>query len=361
MTRLLDLPRTIPAGWTDAEWERLMNALSRRRFIANGLALGALVLLPACGGGDGDEAASSVAPSPSQSQWTFTDDRGVAVSLPAQPKRIVAQITGAATLWDYGLRPVGVFGPMHMEDGSKAPQAGAIDIQSVESIGEAWGEFDLEKLAALQPDLLVTQQFSDDEPLWNVPLEALPALNDIVPSVAIVVRDVPITQPLQRFADLAKALGANLDSPENTAAKASFDQAVNDLKAAVAEKPELKVLVISGAPDNLYIANPKAATDLIFYRELGMGLVMPETEEFWETLSWEQANKYPADLILYDNRAGSSTLEQMSAIETWKKLPAVQAGQIAPWNTEPTYSYKSYANDVQRLAEAISKSSTGIA
>ncbi len=361
MTKLLDRPRAIPAGWTDAEWEGLINALSRRRFIANGLALGALVLIPGCGGGDGDQPASSVAPSPSPSQWTFTDDRDVAVSLPAQPKRIVAQITGAATLWDYGLRPIGVFGPMHMEDGSKAPQAGDVDIQSVESIGEAWGEFDLEKLAALRPDLVVTQSFGGEDTLWNIPPEAVPALKTIAPAVSILVRGVSITQPLQRFEQLAKALGANLESPENTAAKSNFNQAVDDLKAAIAEKPGLKVLFISGAPDNIYIANPKAATDLIFYRELGMGLVMPETEEFWETLSWEQANKYPVDLILYDNRAGSSTLEQMSMIETWKNLPAVQAGQLAPWNTEPTYSYKSYANDVRGLAEVIRKSRKGIA
>ncbi len=360
MTKLVDRPRAIPAGWTEAEWNALVGTLTRRRLITTGLALGALVLLPACGGVNENQPGSSATPS-GTGQWTFTDDRGVAVSLPAQPKRIVAQITGAATLWDYGLRPVGVFGPMHMEDGSKAPQAGDVDPQQVESIGEAWGEFDLEKLAALRPDLVVTQSYSGENALWNIPPEAEPALKTIAPAVSILVRDVPITQPLQRFEQLAKALGANLESPENTEAKSGFNQAVDDLKAAVAEKPGLSVLVISGAPDNLYIANPKVVTDLMFYRELGLALVMPETEEFWETLSWEQANKYPADLILYDNRAGSSTLEQMSMIETWKNLPAVQAGQIAPWNTEPTYSYKSYANDVRGLAEAIRKSRTGIA
>lgn len=349
----------MPAGWTEAEWDVLINALTRRRLITSGLALGALVLLPACGGGNENQPANSVVPSPSQ--WTFTDDRGVAVSLPAQPKRIVAQITGAATLWDYGLRPVGVFGPMHMEDGSKAPQAGDIDLQQIESIGEAWGEFDLEKLASLRPDLVVTQSYSGENSLWNIPPEAVPALKNIAPAASILVRDVPITQPLQRFEQLAKALGANLESPENVSAKTGFNQAVDDLKAAIAEKPGLRVLVISGAPDNLYIANPTAATDLIFYRELGVGIVTPETEEFWETLSWEQANKYPADLILYDNRAGSATLDFLATIETWRNLPAVQSGQIGPWNTEPTYSYKSYANDVRGLAEAIRKSRTGIA
>jgi iron complex transport system substrate-binding protein len=328
--------------------------------ITTGLALGALALLPACGGRNENRSGSSATPS-GTAQWTFTDDRGVAVSLPAQPKRIVAQITGAATLWDYGLRPVGVFGPMHMEDGSKAPQAGDVDIQSVESLGEAWGEFDLEKLAALRPDLVVTQSYSGENALWNIPPEAEPALKTIAPAVSILVRDVSITQPLQRFEQLAKALGANLESSENIAAKTSFNQAVDDHKAAVAEKTGLKVLVISGAPDSLYIANPKAATDLIFYRELGVGIVMPETTEFWETLSWEQANKYPADLILYDNRAGSATLDYLSTIETWRNLPAVRAGQIGPWNTEPTYSYKSYANDVGGLAEAIRKSRAGIA
>ena len=82
--------------------------------------------------------------------WSFTDDRGVTVSLPALPQRIVAQVTAAASLWDYGVRPVGIFGPQRRADGTPDPLAGNIDLDAVTSLGEAWGEFDLERLIALQ-------------------------------------------------------------------------------------------------------------------------------------------------------------------------------------------------------------------
>lgn len=61
--------------------------------------------------------------------------------------------------------------------------------------------------------------------------------------------------------------------------------AVVDLKTAIAEKPGLTVLARSGDPDNLYIAHPAAAADLIFLRELGLDLVVPDSdpEEYWDT------------------------------------------------------------------------------
>src|SRR4051812_42919727 len=42
--------------------------------------------------------------------WVFTDDRGITVTLPGMPKRIIADVNVAAALWDFGVRPVGLFG-----------------------------------------------------------------------------------------------------------------------------------------------------------------------------------------------------------------------------------------------------------
>src|SRR5690348_13132494 len=42
--------------------------------------------------------------------WSFTDDKGVTVELPARPLRIIADVNAAAPLWDFGIRPVAVFG-----------------------------------------------------------------------------------------------------------------------------------------------------------------------------------------------------------------------------------------------------------
>ena len=85
MAVLLDRPSVVPDGWTDTEWDALIAALTRRRLLANGLALGLLAVLPGCGG-DASQP-SGTAPG----RWEFTDDRGVTVSLPKRPVRVVAR------------------------------------------------------------------------------------------------------------------------------------------------------------------------------------------------------------------------------------------------------------------------------
>lgn len=134
-----------------------------------------------------------------------------------------------------------------------------------------------------------------------------------------------------------------------------FDRAVADPKSAIAEKPGLTVLAMSGDADNYYVAHPAAAADLIFLRDLGLDIVVPDSdpEEYWDTLSWEQANTYPADLILQDNRPHTLSRDQLMAISTWQELPAVKADQVIDWYLEPIYSYKGYAPVLEDLAASI--------
>lgn len=49
--------------------------------------------------------------------WQFRDDRGVIIELPEAPGRVAAEVNAASALWDYGVRPVGVFGPQHLGGG----------------------------------------------------------------------------------------------------------------------------------------------------------------------------------------------------------------------------------------------------
>ena len=78
--------------------------------------------------------------------------------------------------------------------------------------------------------------------------------------------------------------------------------------------------------------------------------------ELWETLSWEQAGKYPADLALNDARSAAFTKEQLSDYATWTSNPAVQAGQVGDWATEFVPSYAGFAVVLEELAETIQQS-----
>lgn len=180
----------------------------------------------------------------------------------------------------------------------------------------------------------------------------------IAPAVAISVFETPVTNSLTRFEDLAVALGADLETPEVIAAHERFAEASDAVRQAAAEKPDLRVLVMSAWPEAIYVATPAAASDLLYFQELGVNLVAPENPDaYWEELSWEQALKYPADLILLDEREGGYTAENIGdAPSTFAAHPAVKAGQLGNWYTEFVLSYDAFAAILKELATAIRNS-----
>lgn len=286
--------------------------------------------------------------------WTFTDDHGTTVTLPQRPERIVAYVGSAATLWDYGIEAVGVFGPLRKEDGSPNVLAGNIDVEAVTSLGEGWDEVDLEELVALKPDLIVGTTYSPgvEGDLWGLDPDVAAQVAKIAPSVAISTFETPVDASLTRFEELALALGADIDAPALVAARERFNEASASVAAAAAEQPDLSVLVASAWPEALYVANPPAASDLLYFQNLGVNFVMPaEPDSYWEELSWEQALKYPADLILLDERDGGFTTATVAdAPQTFTAHPAVRAGQVANWYTEFVLSYDAFAAILEELA-----------
>lgn len=328
-------------------------------------------LLIACGEGDGDDgdagtiattsnvaASTQAAAATSAGPWQFTDDRGVTITLPKRPERVVAQVTAAASLWNYGVRPIGVFGPQKNADGSLSIEVGNVDLKTVTNLGEAHGEINFEKVAALQPDLIVSLYYSGDT-VWYITGDAMAPMQAIAPIAAIKVQDVPILSPITRFGELSAAFGADLNSQENVAAKSSFDAAVNELKAEIDSKPGLRVLVVAGGNDTLSVANPSVATDLIYFKQLGLDIVQPPVTSFWESLSWEQANRYPVDLILTDQRPSTLSHAKLLEKEVWRSLPAVQANQVGAWPWK-TYSHLSYTKALKDLTTTIANARANV-
>ncbi|PWU46894.1 ABC transporter substrate-binding protein [Micromonospora sp. S4605] len=327
--------------------------LSRRGLLAGGAATFA-ALLAGCGG-DGDSASSAV--SKGSGPWSFTDDRNEKVSAGARPTRVVAFTGTAAALVDFGLdkQVVGVFGETKRADGTKDPQAGDLNVESVEILGNVWGEFSVEKYAALRPELLVTHMY-DPGALWYVPDESKDKILPLAPSVAVTTARVPMTKPIERYAQLAESLGADLSAKKVTDAKARFEAAAESVRQAVKTNPGIKVMAASGSPDLFYVSNPKVSTDLMYFAELGVDIVVPtklETGDYFEVLSWENANKFPADLILLDNRSTALQPKDLAAKPTWGQLPAVKANQVTPWDAVPRFSYAGAAPLLENLAKAI--------
>lgn len=335
--------------------------MSRRGLLAAGGSVGIGALLAACGGSSdsdsGAKPAGSASPAGSTAPagpWTFTDDRKQTVELDHAPKKIVAYVGTAAALHDYGVECTGVFGPTKLKDGSADAQAGDLDVGKLTVIGNTWGEFNIEKYAALGPDVLVSHMFQAPA-LWYVPDESAKKILAIAPSVGVNVAGVPLTTPLQRYAELAASLGADLTSAANAAAKTRFDKASADLRAAATSSGGIKVIASSAAADAFYVSTPSSAADLTYYKSLGVEFIVPDKVQggFFETLSWETAGKYKADVILLDNRTATLQPKDLTGKPTWAQLPAVKAGQILGWPSEPIFSYAKCAPQIEALAKAI--------
>ena len=331
---------------------------SRRRVLKSGLGmaglgLGAAGLLSAC---SATVSTADVSSSGSSGPWTFTDDRGTTVRLDSAPTRVVAYTGTAAALYDFGVtdRIAGVFGPTTLANGKADPMAGNLPVDRLTILGNAYGEFDVAKYAELNPQVLITDMWEKDS-LWYVPAASLSKIEKLAPTLGITVASEPLTTPLGRVEKLAGLLGADLTAAKVTAAKTAFEQAVEQLRTAAKSKGTIKVLAASASADLLYISDPKVYPDLTYYQQLGVSFIEPTNVVggFFESLSWENAGKYEADLILLDDRTGTLQPADLTGKATWTALPAVKADQIVGWNSEPRYSYTAIGPIVQGFATAL--------
>ncbi|MBY8878518.1 ABC transporter substrate-binding protein [Streptomyces sp. PLK6-54] len=336
--------------------------MSRRGLLAAGGTVGLGTLLAACGASSGSSdanagtaptSASGAATTPA-GPWTFTDDRKKTLKLDHAPARLVAYVGAAAALHDYGVECAGVFGPTELKNGSADAQAGDLDVGKLTVIGNTWGEFSIEKYAALSPGLLISHMY-EAPTLWYVPDESAKKILAIAPSVGIGVAGVPLTTPLRRYAELAASLGADMNATGNAAQKTRFEQASADLRAAVKARPGITVMASSGAADAFYVSTPSSAADLSYYRGLGVDFIVPDKVQggFFETLSWENADKYKADVIMLDDRSATLQPKDLAGKPTWARLPAVKANQVLAWPSEPIFSYGRCAAQIEALTKAV--------
>lgn len=357
---------------------RLMQrSVSRRAIMAGALGAGVMALLAACG--DDDDVPSPTAtgaaaatptteaeedageePTESTGGWSFTDDRGVTIELASRPERLVTWSTAGAVLWDYGIRPVGIFGPQRLDNGEQDPQAGEIDLDAVENLGD-WDP-DLELVVAARPDLIVLLTY-DNETIWPFEQDVVDQLAAIAPVAAIMMAEASAYDLIQRWEAFAEALGADLSNPDLVADRELFEQRSDELRAALSEKPDLTTLFLSASPEQFWVASPYYAADLWYFRELGMNILNPGTDVFYEALSWEQSMKYVPDLVFNDYRW--SSIEELSAQPSWQAQPAHQAGQVVNWVAVFVMSYRGFAKVLEQVikdvsaAEVITEQATG--
>jgi len=292
---------------------------------------------------------------PAVAEWTYTDGGGKTVTLPDVPKRIVAHANVAAGLIPLGIRPVGIYVDGPVKDD---PSLRGLDLTGIEILGEAWGEIDIEKLAAAKPDIIIAEY-------W--PLEK--AYSGLEPGGGangeLIEQIAPVAGPIQGnsteglikdYESLATLLGADLGDPAIAADKAKFETSKAAFQAAVKAKPGLNALAVWAGTDALYVASAAGSAELSDFVNWGLDVISPEIADdrgYWETVSWETIDKYQPDLVLVDDRAGPATLATAEAQPTWKTIRAVAKGQVGDWPAFWMRNYKVYAEQLDKLTATI--------
>ncbi|GLY46654.1 ABC transporter substrate-binding protein [Lentzea sp. NBRC 102530] len=323
-----------------------------RRTVAAVLLLG---LVAGCGGNAPTEQAGG--------QWSFKDDRGKEVTAEKRPERVVAQVSAAGALKDYGINVVGTFGPLKRADGSTDPEAGSIDPSQVTDVtGPGYGEIDFEKFAALNADLVVAGYYPEVTGLWHLTAEFEEKVTKVAPTVGIGQSKIQLPDGIKRFKDLAKSLGADVDSAKVKADEEAFTKAADRLKAIGRKMTDAKqkIQVIGADPKLFYVAVPARNPDLDWYvKELGLPLLTPEKPDtegggYFQSLSWENSGTYKEHVIMWDTRQHVLNPEQMKeGHPVFQGLPAVQAGRFVEWNAVAPLSYSSYAGIMNKLADQL--------
>ncbi len=320
------------------------------RRLGAALAAASLLLLTACGSSDSDGGGSG------SGAFSFTDDVGTKIELDEMPDRLVVQSSMAAALTDLGLgdKIVGVFGPLKA-DGDAAQVAG-LDIDSVEDVtgGGEYGEVDTEKVVELDPDLIITSQYLAPD-LWYLNEKSATEIKKLAPILVVDFDGKTLPELLDGTERAAEALGADLDAEGVTASHEQFDAAADRVKAAGEQLGDRTILAGSYSTDLFYVSNPQVSPDLSYWvDELGLPITVPDNPDeggYFESLSWEKADKYPADVFLYDDRIGAAGLTSLKGEKVFGTLKAAEDDAFVPWTSVAPPSYQAYADLMDRLAD----------
>lgn len=294
------------------------------------------LLLAACGGGRDQAAGDATTPEPretaappgastetergGQESRTVAHEFGEA-EVPADPQRVVVldddSILGTALLLDVPVVATTFqpFGPGFL------PYFPAEAFSGMEDLG--WPEIDVEKLAAVQPDLIIGDTGKVDEDLY-------PLLEQIAPTVVFEhFGDTPWKDAIR---EAAAVFGGEQEIEQGIAA---YEARVAELRAVLGDRVD--ELTVS-------LANFRALDDIRIYTDqwcsgrilAEVGFARPPNQQFEETeqLSIERLPEVDADVLFYfvgstatDPEEAGEAEAAISSHPLWGNLAAVQAGR----------------------------------
>lgn len=292
----------------DAQFAQIVDDLTRRGFLAGGLSAAAVLGLAACGSDDSGRSAPA-----SPTTRTVSSAYGD-VEVPADPKRVIALSKAAVnTLLDVGMTAIGT-------DEGEADVALARYQKAVAAMTPVgtYGEFSVEKIAALKPDLIISYDTYLDAKLY-------PQVAAVAPTVAIATDDGNIAWQTasRKFAEAVNR------SAQLTALGQKLQQKIAETAQTYGDilKANRWEVVQNDSADGAFFRYLPTSDPSGILTQLGatLGDADEKGPNYWgKPHSYETIDDLlgKADAILYVKVGSSELLGQAP----WKRLPAVSAG-----------------------------------
>jgi cobalamin transport system substrate-binding protein len=278
------------------------------------ISLTAILALAACTAASPPGASPSPRPMQSPAALfpvTLTDDEGTQITIPAEPRRIVS-LTPATTEIIFKLG-VGDRIVAKVEDlALYPPEAGSIpDVAK-------FGSVDLEKVVALEPDLVIAggNTFTPPDAIEKLRSLGLPTLVVYAPTVETVFADISLTGRAigrgQAAADLAASMRAEFDQVAALTRSADRARVFYEIDATGA---------IYGPADKSFLAEMISLAG-------GDPITTGSPDKF--DIPLERLIQADPEVLLLGDAAYGVTAEQVAARPGWNVMTAVKAGAIRP-------------------------------
>lgn len=300
-------PTLLTPPLDDRAMQEIVDDITRRRFVTGGAAL-AVLLGAGCADGEPDQT------QPTTAVRTIESNRGP-VEVPIDPRRIVAidraALDAALAL---GFTPIAAAAP-EIETSYLGDLVDGIEVISTPD------GFDLERIAALEPDLIlaIDESFLDD---------VYGPLSRIAPT-AFVGQFTNAGEWREHYELVANVL--TQDQARIQRVRDEFDAKVAQARTAIGD--------VSATTAQIF--NPYTAEAYLYLRDSFCGQLLAEvgfaasTSEsatgFVDTLSYEQVGNVDADVVFVlvgEDDADAARFDELTASPLWQRLPAPTAGTV---------------------------------
>jgi iron complex transport system substrate-binding protein len=270
------------------------------------------LFLAACGSATSAATEPVATPPPAGSSITLTDGLGRTVSLPAAAQRVVS-LTPAGTEI---LFAVGAGSQVVGRDMFSDYPAEAV---SVADIGGSMGEYNLEAILALQPDLVLAGGIN--------PPELVASLEDLGLTVFFLPNPVTLEEMYTNLEAVGALAGRGSEAAVLVESLSARVAAVDAAIAPLSYQPSVFYELDATDPSNPYTAGPGSFVDLLILRAGGYN-IGSELEGQWATISIEQLLVVDPVIIILGDAAYGETPEKVAARPGWESLSAIQNGQV---------------------------------